>query len=121
MISACAELTKRLVSGQGLASEDDKGSVSKWITFTPKPEAKGDPRLINTLVVVGCVTLCQGPSGTELTILQYILHWEGADCERSAPRKYIHTYTDKNFQLLRKRCTRKSTAIRGKLRSFVVN
>ena len=55
VISACAELTKRLVSGQGLSSEDDKGTVSNWVTFAPKPEAKGDPKLTNTLFVVGCV------------------------------------------------------------------
>ncbi|KAI0287810.1 DRMBL-domain-containing protein [Russula brevipes] len=50
VISACAELAQRLVSGQGLAPEDDKSSVSKWITFTPKPEAKGNCKLTTTLV-----------------------------------------------------------------------
>jgi DNA cross-link repair 1A protein len=61
VISACAELAKRLVSGQGLASEDDKGSVSNWFIFAPKPEAK-DPKLTNTLVVVGWVIyiMCPG-------------------------------------------------------------
>jgi hypothetical protein len=29
--------------------------VSNWVTFASKPEAKGDPRLTNTLVVVGYV------------------------------------------------------------------
>ena len=56
VISACAELAKRLVSGQGLASEDNKGSVSNWVTIAPKPEAKSDTKLTNTLVVVGYVT-----------------------------------------------------------------
>ena len=56
VISACAELAKRLVFGLGLASEDDKGSVSSWVTFAPKLEAKGDTKLTNTLVVVGYVT-----------------------------------------------------------------
>lgn len=55
VISACAELAKRLVLGQGLACEDDKGSVSNWVTVTPKPEPKGDPKLTNTLVLVGYV------------------------------------------------------------------
>lgn len=57
MISACAELAKRLVSGQGIAPEDEKGSVSNWITCTPKSEATGNPKPMNTLVLVGCVTL----------------------------------------------------------------
>ncbi|KAH9964754.1 DRMBL-domain-containing protein [Russula compacta] len=57
VISACAELAKRLVSGQGLVSEDDKGSVSSWITFAPKPEAKSDSKLPNTLVVVGTYSI----------------------------------------------------------------
>jgi DNA cross-link repair 1A protein len=61
VISACAELAKRLVSGQGLAPESDKGSVSNWITLVPKPEAKGDPKLTNTLIVVGCVNYAEGP------------------------------------------------------------
>jgi DNA cross-link repair 1A protein len=56
VVSACAELAKRLVSGLGLASEDDKGSVSNWVTFAPKPEAKRDTKLTDTLVVVGYVT-----------------------------------------------------------------
>jgi len=60
VISACAELAKRLVSGQSLASEDNKGSVSNWITFTPKAEAKSDSKPITTLIVVGCVTHAKG-------------------------------------------------------------
>lgn len=56
VVSACAELAKRLVFGLGLACEDDKGSVSNWVTFAPKPEPKSDTKLNNTLVVVGCVT-----------------------------------------------------------------
>jgi DNA cross-link repair 1A protein len=55
VISACAELAKRLVSGQGLAIEDDKGSVSNWVALAPKTEAKGDTKLTNTLVIVGYV------------------------------------------------------------------
>ncbi|KAI0286113.1 DRMBL-domain-containing protein [Russula aff. rugulosa BPL654] len=57
VISACAELAKRLVSGQALTSEDIKGSVSNWVTFAPKPEAKGDTKLTNTLVVVGTYSI----------------------------------------------------------------
>ncbi|KAH9988396.1 DRMBL-domain-containing protein [Russula vinacea] len=57
VISACAELAKRLVSGQGLAPEDDKGSVSNWITLVPKPEAKGDLKLANILIVVGTYSI----------------------------------------------------------------
>jgi len=57
VISACAELAKRLVSGQRLAPEDVKGCVSNWITFSPKPEAKGDPKLSNTLIVVGTYSI----------------------------------------------------------------
>ncbi|KAI0306093.1 DNA repair metallo-beta-lactamase-domain-containing protein [Multifurca ochricompacta] len=53
VISACAELAKRLVSGQGMAPEDNKGSVSNWITLVPKSETKGDAKPNNTLVVVG--------------------------------------------------------------------
>lgn len=59
VISACAELAKRLVSGQGIAAaEDDKGTVSNWITLIPKSEAKGDAKPANTLILVGCVALC---------------------------------------------------------------
>ena len=55
VIWACAELAKRLVSGQGIAAaEDDKGTVSKWLTLIPKSEPKGDTRPPNTLIVVGC-------------------------------------------------------------------
>lgn len=94
MISACAELAKRLVSGLGLASEDDKGSVSNWVTFTPKPEAKGGTKLINTLVVVGYVAYAKFVKALRargLTLLQYVLDWEGAYCERSAPCVYRST------------------------------
>ncbi|KAH9031316.1 DNA repair metallo-beta-lactamase-domain-containing protein [Lactarius pseudohatsudake] len=52
VISACAELSKRLVSGKGSA-EDDKGTVSKCFTLIPKLEAKGDIKLANTLILVG--------------------------------------------------------------------
>ena len=94
MISACAELAKRLVSGSGLASEDNKGSVSNWVTFAPKPEAKGDVKLINTLVVVGYVAyskVVKALRARELTLLQYVLDWQGANCERSAPSVYQST------------------------------
>jgi len=58
VISACAELAKRLVSGQSLASEDDRGSVSNWVTFASKTEAnKSDSKLINTLIVVGTYSI----------------------------------------------------------------
>ncbi|KAH9000069.1 DRMBL-domain-containing protein [Lactarius akahatsu] len=56
VISACAELSKRLVSGKGLA-EDDKGTVSKWFTLIPKSEAKGDVKLANTLILVGTYSI----------------------------------------------------------------
>jgi DNA cross-link repair 1A protein len=56
VIPACAELAKRLVSGQGIATaEDDKGTVSKWLTLIPKSEAKSDTKPPNTLIVVGYV------------------------------------------------------------------
>lgn len=83
MISACAELAKRLVSGLGLASEDDKGSVSNWVTFAPKPEAKGDTKLTNTLVVVGYATYAKAVRASKLTLIQYVLDREGAYRERS--------------------------------------
>jgi len=58
VISASAELAKRLVSGQGIAAaEDDKGTVSKWFALIPKSEAKGDAKPANTLILVGCVGL----------------------------------------------------------------
>jgi DNA cross-link repair 1A protein len=58
VILACAELAKRLVSGQGIAAaEDDKGTVSKWLTVIPKSEVKDDTKPANTLIVVGCVAL----------------------------------------------------------------
>ncbi|KAH9072363.1 DRMBL-domain-containing protein [Lactarius deliciosus] len=56
VISACAELSKRLVSGKGSA-EDDKGTVSKWFTLIPKSEAKGDVKLANTLILVGTYSI----------------------------------------------------------------
>ncbi|KAH9010688.1 beta-lactamase-like protein [Lactarius hengduanensis] len=56
VISACAELSKRLVSGKGSA-EDDKGTVSKWFTLIPKLEAKGDIKLANTLILVGTYSI----------------------------------------------------------------
>ena len=68
MISACAELARRLVSGQGIAAEDDKGTVSNWITLIPKSEAKGDAKLANTLILVGCVVLCTTNIHENLTI-----------------------------------------------------
>ncbi len=91
MISACAELAKRLVSGLGLASEDDKGSVSNWVTFAPKSEAKGDSKLTNTLVVVGYATYAKASRARELTLLQYVLDRKGAYRERSAPCVYQST------------------------------
>ncbi|KAH9056723.1 DNA cross-link repair protein pso2/snm1 [Lactarius vividus] len=56
VISACAELSKRLVSGQG-SVEDDNGTVSKWFTLIPKSQARGDVKLANTLIVVGTYTI----------------------------------------------------------------
>ena len=56
VISTCAKLAKRLVSGQGTtAVEDDEGTMSKWLTLIPKSKAKGDTKSLNTLIVVGCV------------------------------------------------------------------
>ncbi|KAI9510529.1 DNA repair metallo-beta-lactamase-domain-containing protein [Russula earlei] len=57
VISACAELAKRLSSGQGLAPDDDKSSVSTWVTFAPKPGAKSESKLPNTLVIVGTYSI----------------------------------------------------------------
>ena len=58
VISACAELAKRLVSGQGIAAaEDDKGTVSNWLTLIPKSETKACAKPANTLVLVGYVRL----------------------------------------------------------------
>jgi hypothetical protein len=85
VISACAELAKRLVSGQGLACEDDKGSVSNWITIAPKPETKGDSKLASTLVVVGCVPYAEGSRTRALTSAQYLLHRKRAHRERFTP------------------------------------
>ncbi|KAH9008893.1 DRMBL-domain-containing protein [Lactarius hengduanensis] len=56
VISACAKLSRCLVSGQGSA-EDDKGTVSKWLTLIPKLEAKGDVKLANTLILVGTYSI----------------------------------------------------------------
>jgi DNA cross-link repair 1A protein len=59
VISACAELAKRLVSGQGIAAaEDDKGTVSNWLTLIPKSETKACAKPANTLILVGYVASC---------------------------------------------------------------
>ncbi|KAH9026491.1 DRMBL-domain-containing protein [Lactarius pseudohatsudake] len=56
VIPACAELSRRLVSGQGLA-EDDKGTVSRWLALIPKIEAKGEVKLANALIFVGTYSI----------------------------------------------------------------
>lgn len=58
VISACAELAKRLVSGQGIAAaEDDKGTVSNWLTLIPKSETKACAKPANTLILVGTYSI----------------------------------------------------------------
>ncbi|KAF8262628.1 DNA repair metallo-beta-lactamase-domain-containing protein [Lactarius quietus] len=58
VISACAELAKRLVSGQGTTgTECDKGTVSNWLTLIPKSEAKCDVKPTNTLILVGTYSI----------------------------------------------------------------
>ncbi|KAN0129821.1 DNA repair metallo-beta-lactamase domain containing protein [Lactarius tabidus] len=58
VISACAELAKRLVSGQGIAAaEDDNGTVSNWLTLIPKSETKGCAKPANTLILVGTYSI----------------------------------------------------------------
>ncbi|KAI0272307.1 DRMBL-domain-containing protein [Gloeopeniophorella convolvens] len=57
VISACAELAKRLVLGQSTTRDDDKGSVSNWFTLIPKSESKSNVKIQNTLIVVGTYTI----------------------------------------------------------------
>ena len=74
---------KFIVSVQALASEDDKCSVNglrwqqkRWVTLS-SPIHSPFPML--------------WAQGHELRLLPYVLRWEGAHCERSAPRVYART------------------------------
>lgn len=56
VISACAELARRIVAGESLAPESSKKArVDGWFTVKEKSKDKGPSKAGKTLVIVGYV------------------------------------------------------------------
>ncbi|KAH9024591.1 DNA repair metallo-beta-lactamase-domain-containing protein [Lactarius hengduanensis] len=99
VISACAELSKRLVSGKGSA-EDDKGTVSKWLTLIPKLEAKGDVKLANTLILVGTYSI-----GKERIVKGLIHTWGVGTPVLAIPSSYREALLDSKIYCDQRKAT----------------
>ncbi|KAH9031314.1 DNA repair metallo-beta-lactamase-domain-containing protein [Lactarius pseudohatsudake] len=99
VISACAKLSRCLVSGQGSA-EDDKGTVSKWLTLIPKLEAKGDVKLANTLILVGTYTI-----GKERIVKGLIHTWGVGTPVLAIPSSYREALLDSKIYCDQRKAT----------------